>query len=459
MKHLIKQIMLTVQIAFVSLSASAYDFMVDGIYYNVVSAGDLTCEVSFNGTGPYTGTGTYSGNVVIPSTVAYDGRQLTVIRIGDYAFTGCTELRSVKIPNSVTSIGKSAFECCSLTAIDIPSSVTSIERLAFYGSDLISVEIPKSVISLDNLAPYNYGSTFENCKNLESVTILNSEITGGEFEGCSSLISVNMSNDVKSIGGFAFSGCTKLESIKSPNSVVKIEISVFSESGIEELVIGKGIKEFPVSSNSKYYFLTEADSLKKIVIVDSNDTLTVPRGHTSREEIIDFENLSALNELYIGRNIHSSSSNRSSINNENLKRIEYGDSCTATLDVSKCTSLKEIVFGKGISSITYNDVSQDSLTAIYVKAITPPSVGNIFSHNTYMNVKLYVPKESLTAYKSANVWKDFWNIAGIDYTSSISKHIVDNNDKPDVIYDLNGHRLSSPRSGLNIINGKKVFIK
>ena len=87
--------------------------------------------------------------------------------INDYAFSGCTSLTSVTIPNSVTSIGNEAFQnCTSLTSIDIPNSVTSIGIGAFSNcSDLTSCTIGSGVTSID-------GSAFSNCSNLTSITSL-----------------------------------------------------------------------------------------------------------------------------------------------------------------------------------------------------------------------------------------------------------------------------------------------
>ena len=104
-----------------SLSANAYDFEVDGIYYNVLSMTDLTCSVT-------SGDNKYSGNVIIPEKATYAGMTFAVTSIGDDAFRGCSGLTTVTIPNSVTSIGWSAFSGCSgLTSVTIPESVTSIE--------------------------------------------------------------------------------------------------------------------------------------------------------------------------------------------------------------------------------------------------------------------------------------------------------------------------------------------
>ncbi|MBR4989391.1 MAG: leucine-rich repeat domain-containing protein [Bacteroidaceae bacterium] len=107
-------------------AAWAYDIEVDGIYYNITSFTDLTVEVT-------SGDNEYSGDIVIPSTITYKSKTLTVTSIGESAFFYCSGLTSITIPNSVTSIGYGAFSYCSgLTSITIPNCVTSIGNDAFY---------------------------------------------------------------------------------------------------------------------------------------------------------------------------------------------------------------------------------------------------------------------------------------------------------------------------------------
>lgn len=82
-------------------SVSAYNFQVDGIYYDIVDMYYSTCAVT-------SGDADYTGDIVIPEKVTYNGRELTVTGISDRAFNGDSYLQSVVIPNSVTSIGKYA---------------------------------------------------------------------------------------------------------------------------------------------------------------------------------------------------------------------------------------------------------------------------------------------------------------------------------------------------------------
>ena len=91
---------------FFSISASAYDVEVDGIYYNLNSK-DNVAEVTSNG-----GYGSYSGNITIPSSISVNEVEYQVTSIGYGAFKGCPGLTSITIPNSVTSIGDYAFNGC-----------------------------------------------------------------------------------------------------------------------------------------------------------------------------------------------------------------------------------------------------------------------------------------------------------------------------------------------------------
>ena len=106
---------------------NAHDFEVDGIYYNITSSSNKTVDVTYRGTNYNSYSGEYSGKVIIPATVTYNGTTYNVTSIGSYAFDGCRYLTSVTIGNSVISIGSNAFEYCDgLTSVTIPNSVTSI---------------------------------------------------------------------------------------------------------------------------------------------------------------------------------------------------------------------------------------------------------------------------------------------------------------------------------------------
>ena len=208
-----KKLFLLPFLAFLPLLAHAFtgEVEIDGINYFIKTA-DNAAEVRAKDP-------KYSGDIVIPPSVVYDGVTCNVILIANNAFSGCTSLTSITIPNSVTSIGDAAFSgCSSLTSITIPNSVTSIDGWAFqHCTSLTSVTIPNSVTYISR-------SAFYGCTSLTSVTIPNSVTSIGyqTFYGCTSLTSVTIPNSVTYIGDWAFYGCTSLTSVTIPNSVTSI---------------------------------------------------------------------------------------------------------------------------------------------------------------------------------------------------------------------------------------------
>ena len=238
-----------------STVATAHDFEMGGIFYNIQSSTALTVEVTHKGSSYYDYSNEYSGSVNIPATVTYDGTTYSVTSIGSSAFSRCSGLTSVTIPEGVTSIGSFAFSgCTGLTSVTIPNSVTSIGSSAFNGcsslkevhiSDLVAwcnvdfepdsnplyyaknlylndkkvtdLIIPDGVTAIKKYA-------FKGCTGLTSVTIPGSvtSIVTSAFSGCSGLTSITIPNSVTSIGSWAFEGCTGLTSITIPNSVTSI---------------------------------------------------------------------------------------------------------------------------------------------------------------------------------------------------------------------------------------------
>lgn len=207
-------------LSFCNIATYAYDFEVDGIYYNITSSSKKTVSVTYKDSN----YNSYSGIVVIPSDVTHNGITYSVNSIGISAFEDCVELTYVTIPNSVTSIEGRVFWCCSgLISVAIPNSVTSIEYNAFSGcSSLNSVIIPNSVTRIGERA-------FSSCSGLTSITIPNSVTSIGDaaFSWCSGLTSITISNSVTSIGKETFSYCSSLTSVTIPNSVTNIGNNAF----------------------------------------------------------------------------------------------------------------------------------------------------------------------------------------------------------------------------------------
>ena len=157
----------------------------------------------------------YTGNIIIPESINYDGNNYSVTSIGKNAFWSCSGLTSITIPNSVKNIESEAFSACSnLTSVTIGNSVKSIGNIAFYNcSSLTSITIPNSVTSIGSGA-------FDGCSGLTSVTIPNSvtSIGSGAFSGCSSLASVIIGSGVTTIGDYAFSNTNLKKTIWLTNT-------------------------------------------------------------------------------------------------------------------------------------------------------------------------------------------------------------------------------------------------
>ena len=151
--------------------------------------------------------------------------------IGGYAFSSCSGLTSVTIPNSVSSIGLGAFRDCSgLTSFIIPNSVTSIGDYAFeYCSGLTSVTISNSLTSIG-------WRVFSNCTGLTSVTIPNSVTSIGiaAFQGCSGLTSIAIGSGIEDIGNQAFADCPELTDVYCyAENVPSTNVDAFEGSYIE----------------------------------------------------------------------------------------------------------------------------------------------------------------------------------------------------------------------------------
>ncbi len=245
-----------------SIIANAETVEINGIYYNLDDYNQA--EVTRH-------PDNYSGEIVIPESVTYNGVTYTVCIIGKNAFRSCkvtsvtipnsvsvigsgafmySSIKSITIPNSVSTIGDSAFsKCKEITSIILPNDLTILGDYAFEGcSNLTSVTIPSSLNVIGEgvfrnsgltsinipIGVYSIGKeTFCQCYSLTSVTLPTFMVEIGEraFSGCSGLSSIIIPKTVLNIGRMAFYGCTGLSSIIIPNSVRTIGNKAFD--GVE----------------------------------------------------------------------------------------------------------------------------------------------------------------------------------------------------------------------------------
>ena len=453
----------------------------------------------------------YSSNV--KQVIIGDG----VTTIGWQAFYDCSSLTSITIPNSVTTIGESAFYgCSSLTSITIPNSVTTIGELAFNGcSSLVSVTIGNhitnitynafnsttisKVIWLTNTPPSGYSyvrgsinyvpnTSYSQLSNTKVYPFLNSMFevggvkyvpvslsertcdaidciyTGDAYEvnidkkvnykgfdmavreinpytgyKCRNITKVNI-DITGSIGDNAFSGCSSLKSARIHKDVKELKNKVFEGCGV----------------------------LSTFIIEDRNTSLKI--GSNGYDP---FFKDCKLDSVYIGGkmdyNTSSSAGYSPFYNNKSLRTVKMSDAETTIYDKEfyGCNNLKDLSFGKGLESIGAN-AFYDCVNVIQIScdAVLPPSCStNLFELINKWECKLFVPKNSVDAYKKADGWKEFFFIEGS--TTGIINNIYNKTENVDV-YTIDGVKRLSKASvneinalpkGVYIVNGKKIIIK
>ena len=202
--------------------------------------------------------------------------------IGDDAFTNCTGLRDITIPNSVTSIGSYAFyKCTGLTSITIGNSVTSIGEYAFYNcSGLTSITIPNSVTSIGENA-------FFDCSGLTSITIPESVTSIGEyaFLRCTGLTSITIPESVTSIGGGAFESCTNIKTIYCRSQ----EPPVCGNSALDGIDTSNCTLFVPEGTESLY---KAADQWKEFFFIEEITGIDTPRADDGKDTTYDIYDMS-----------------------------------------------------------------------------------------------------------------------------------------------------------------------
>ena len=385
--------------------AYAYDFMVDGLCYDINTDGSSVTLTYQNSSSP--AYSNLNGALTIPPTVTYSGKTYSVTTIGDYAFQKCKGLTFIDIPNSVTSIGSAAFyDCNGLNSVTIPNSVISIGEWAFSCLGLTSVTIGKSVKSigyyafsscnnltevnwnakncsdlsgspfynLSKIKSFNFGNEVEHipshlCSSLSGLTFVSipisvTSIGSSAFYECNGLTSVSIGNSVMEIGDYAFFGCSSLTSIVIPNSVTSIADGTFYGcSGLTSVTIPNSV------TSIRYAAFFDCSRLTSVSIGNSVSsigpsafsgckgliTVTIPISVTSIGNYA-FSVCSSLKEVnWNARNCTDfTSSNNSAFSNlTSITNFKFGNE-VEHIPAHLCTglsSLTSVTIGNSVSSI------------------------------------------------------------------------------------------------------------
>ena len=251
--------------------------------------------------------------------------------IGAYAFASCTSLTSLSLVGSFQTIGDSAFVNCGMTSLTIDATITSIEKYAFSSRFLTSLSLTGNVQKIGDYA-------FANCTSLTSLSLTGNvqKIGDHAFDSCSSLYTVTLPKSLTSIGSYAFDSCTSLDSIEIPGKVTEIGDCAFHLSGLTSVKIDEGVQS------------TGADMFNGCAKLT---TVTFPESLTT---IADgsFASCSNLNHVKIPARV----------------------TCIGDSAFSNCTSLSDITLQDGVKTIGANAFfSCQALTSITL----PDSVTDI----------------------------------------------------------------------------------
>ena len=357
---------------------------------------DFGAEIKSNDYVDVKGIMVFKGNVTQIGDNAFAGCETltgmtipeTVTTIGDYAFAGCTNLgaklspepedptepskaptRSDQItfviPDGVTSIGAYAFKDCeSLKAIIIPDSVTSIGDGAFEGcTNLTDINIPDSVTDMGE-------NVFNGCSSITSVTIPDGveSIEDYAFAGCENLTEIIIPETVKSIGQYAFYNCENLTSIDIPSSITSIGKSAFEScTGLTGITIPTDLEIIEEGTFAACHAFTS--------IVIPNNVKSIGRSA--------FECCSRLSNVTLSSGLTS------------IKSFAFAE-CRALTDITIPSTVSDI--GGFILQYCVN------LVSITVEASEPSEYVYEEAFMDTNECPIYVPTESVSAYKEANVW-------------------------------------------------------
>ena len=403
-----KKILLLCMLSFVAIMASAqltYDFNKETGVLTIGGNGTIVTQEDVN---KAIGRDSYQDNSTLKE-VAFTATDVTTI--GYYAFSDCSALTSITLPDAVTTIGYYAFSNCSaLTSITLPDAVTTIGDYAFSDcSALTSITLPDAVTTIGDGA-------FSGCKSLTDITVSSQNayfrsVGGVLFDKQKKVLhtypagrketSYIVPESTETIGGYAFSDCSALTSITLPDAVTTIGDGAFSGcSALTSIIIPDGVTT--IGDNAFY----RCSSLTSITLPDAVTTI----GRSV------FLKCRSLTSIIIPDGVTTIGDNAFMICSS-LTNIILPDELTTIGDYAfcDCGSLTNITLPDALTTIGDNAFEYcNSLTDITCLSETEPTINDDAFGRAPRNRTVYVPNAT-SGFTAANWGKSDYNAVTIKY--------------------------------------------
>lgn len=358
---------------------------------------------------------------------------LGVTKICNDAFSGCKNLVSVEIPNTVESIGVAAFWGCGFSHLTIPNSVNEIFHWAFHRSALQEVEIPNSVTKIGNNAfdlcnslkscrlpnTINYiaEGTFNGCSSLTSIDIPSSVVAIGDhaFEDCTALRDIDLSNNITKIGYYAFGRCTSLVRVNLPQNLKQLDSHAFMNcSSLENIVSHSQSNHF--ASINGVLFNKQITKLVKYPAAKKDKGYKIPHGVESIETYA-MSGCSYLEVIILPDTVFKIE-DMAFLGSKNLTKIHMPESVEVLGEsvFYDCISIKEITIPSNIREMKDFVFDKDylkSLEAIHskIRRVNDVTISKYcFDEADFDNVTLYVPSGTRWDYKNHPYWGQYKHI-------------------------------------------------
>jgi len=379
----------------------------DGASYSVAYVASIKSKVAIPASHkrlPVTGIAEQAFYSSSLKTIVFK-EQCALVSIGDYAFANCNNLTGIQLPDSVVSIGEYAFSACTqLKDIVLADGLKYIGSSAFQDCrSLKQITIPKSVISIGKLAFSAYRNDNMYLSNIVFADNSHLETLGEQaFYGCARLTSIALPENLKIIGENAFERCG-LTNIAIPASVESI--CTFGCNSLQSI---------DVADANPFY-----QSIEGVLIKTQEKILTqYPRANSRTEYVVPAE------VTGIGDNAFYECNNLISVSMPGVASIgpfafaycaqltcvTLADSLIniAEYAFAYCSSLSAITIPCSVTSIgTGAFFGYNYLASIVVNAFEPPILHKLPFYDNLSDLKIYVPEESLAAYKCAEGWSKY----------------------------------------------------